>query len=87
MANHEKTSNDGVIDTGRISYLEQHFSAAIAAMENDVPLKGYFIWSLLDNFEWTLGYDKRFGLVHVDFNTFKRTPKSSFQALRNFLCD
>jgi beta-glucosidase len=51
-------------------------------MAQGVPLKGYFIWSLLDNFEWALGYDKRFGLVHVDFETLEREPKASWHALR-----
>ena len=47
-------------------------------MAEGYPLKGYFQWSLLDNFEWSCGYEKRFGLVHVDFQTQKRTPKQSY---------
>ena len=50
-----------------------------------MPVAGYFIWSLLDNFEWALGYDKRFGLVHVDFDSLERTPKKSWHALRDAL--
>ena len=45
--------------------------------ESGVPLRGYFAWSLLDNFEWAFGYDRRFGLVHVDYETMRRTPKAS----------
>ena len=56
-------------------------SAAKAAIDQGVNLKGFFYWSLLDNFEWAFGYEKRFGLVHVDFETQKRTPKASFHDL------
>jgi len=71
----------GVPDHARIEYLNQHLSAARRAMAEGVPLKGYTFWSLLDNYEWALGYEKRFGLVHVDFDTLERTPKSSYHAL------
>jgi beta-glucosidase len=69
-------------DAARVAYLDAHVAAARRAMAQGVPLKGYFIWSLLDNFEWALGYDKRFGMVHVDFETLERTPKASWHALR-----
>ena len=69
-------------DRARIAYLDSHISAAQRAMAQGVPLKGYFVWSLMDNYEWSFGYDKRFGLVHVDFETQKRTPKASYHALR-----
>ncbi|HUS63992.1 MAG TPA: GH1 family beta-glucosidase [Kofleriaceae bacterium] len=69
---------DGTIfDTRRVEFLRAHFQAALAALEKGVKLRGYFVWSLLDNFEWAFGYDKRFGLVHVDYETQKRTPKAS----------
>jgi len=69
---------DGSIeDTDRIDYLEQHLEAIDAAAAEGVPLAGYFVWSLLDNLEWAYGYDKRFGLVHVDYRTQKRTVKAS----------
>ncbi len=67
----------GVDDEERISYLNSHFRAAHAAMEQGVDLRGYMVWSFLDNFEWAEGYSKRFGLVHVDYGTQQRIPKAS----------
>jgi beta-glucosidase len=64
-------------DPLRVAYLEQHVQAVGAALAKGVDLRGYFVWSLLDNFEWALGYSKRFGIVHVDFDTQRRTPKAS----------
>ncbi len=64
-------------DPLRQSYLQEHLKAAYAAMEAGVDLRGYFAWSLLDNLEWSQGYSKRFGLIHVDFTTQKRTRKGS----------
>ncbi len=64
-------------DPLRVEYLREHLRAARAATEQGVDLRGYFVWSLLDNFEWALGYSKRFGIVHVDFETQRRTPKAS----------
>ena len=69
-------------DPARIAYLEAHLAAAGQAIAEGVPLKGYFVWSLLDNYEWALGYAKRFGLVHVDFATLERSPKASWHALK-----
>ena len=66
-----------VRDPLRIAYLREHLQALRAAIAQGVDLRGYFAWSLLDNFEWSLGYSKRFGLVHVDFATQTRTPKDS----------
>jgi beta-glucosidase len=66
-----------VRDPERIAYLEAHVSAARDAIARGVPLDGYLVWSLLDNFEWAQGYTARFGLVHVDFRTQRRTPKDS----------
>ena len=74
-----------VPDQARIDYLDGHIAAAKQAMEEGVPLAGYFVWSLMDNYEWSLGYEKRFGLVHVDFATLERTPKASWHALREAL--
>lgn len=69
---------DGQIDDPeRTRYLEEHLAACTEAVRRGVPLAGYFAWSLLDNFEWAYGYDKRFGLVHVDYATQRRTIKGS----------
>jgi beta-glucosidase len=69
--------NNRVADPLRVDYLRKHLTALHAAREAGVDLRGYFVWSLLDNFEWSHGYSKRFGIVHVDFETQKRTPKDS----------
>jgi beta-glucosidase len=66
-----------VADTQRISYLQRHIAAMATALEGGVDLRGYFVWSLLDNFEWADGYTKRFGLVFVDYATQRRTLKDS----------
>ena len=66
-----------VADPLRIDYYRSHLRAVHAAIERGVDVRGYFAWSLLDNLEWSLGYSKRFGLVHVNFETLERTPKDS----------
>jgi len=71
------SSGEVVDDPLRVDYLRRHFIAAREAMRRGVDLRGYFVWSLLDNFEWALGYAKRFGIIHVDFETQKRTLKAS----------
>jgi beta-glucosidase len=72
------TATDGRVDDPlRVQYYRDHLRAAYDAMRQGVDLRGYFAWSLLDNFEWSLGYGKRFGLVHVDYQTQQRTPKAS----------
>ena len=68
---------DHLADPLRVDYLRKHITAVHAAMARGADVRGYFVWSLLDNFEWSLGYSKRFGIVHVDFETQKRTPKDS----------
>ncbi|MCY0951347.1 GH1 family beta-glucosidase [Streptomyces sp. H27-S2] len=69
---------DGAVDDPeRTAYLEQHLAACARAVRQGAPLAGYYAWSLLDNFEWAYGYDKRFGLVHVDYATQHRTVKTS----------
>jgi len=75
---------DGIIrDYDRIEYLEGHIAACREALARGVPLKGYFVWSLLDNFEWSFGYTKKFGLASVDPSDRKRRPKLSFYYYRD----
>lgn len=74
-----------IADNARIDYLNQHLQAVRQAIAQGAPVKGYVVWSLLDNYEWSLGYEKRFGLVHVDFETLVRRPKASWHALRQAL--
>lgn len=64
-------------DNRRLRYLREHFIKAAQAIDEGAPLAGYFVWSLMDNFEWAYGYSQRFGIVHVDYETQKRTPKDS----------
>ena len=66
-----------ILDTGREQYYREYLRAAARAVAEKIPLKGYFAWSLMDNFEWSQGYGERFGIVRVDFDTLKRTPKLS----------
>jgi beta-glucosidase len=74
----DSVADDGTVDDSeRLAYLATHIEAAAAALGEGVPLVGYFAWSLLDNFEWALGYGTRFGIVHVDFATQRRTLKAS----------
>ena len=68
---------DGIHDERRISFIREHLAAVSAAIDQGVPVRGYFHWSLMDNFEWALGYAPRFGLVDVDYATRERTIKDS----------
>jgi len=77
--------NGRVPDSKRVSYLEGHLDAVVAAIAEGVPVRGYFLWSLLDNFEWAFGYSRRFGIVYVDFDTLERVPKDSFTWYRDFI--
>ena len=77
-AYHDRPDSDGAVhDPDRIAYLDGHFRAAHRAIHDGVDLRGYFIWTLTDNFEWSYGESSRFGLVHVDYDTQRRTPKDS----------
>jgi beta-glucosidase len=74
-----------VVDPLRADYIRRHIEAALAARAEGADLRGYMVWSLFDNFEWIQGYDRRFGIVHVDFETQKRTRKQSFEAYREII--
>jgi len=74
-----------VADPRRVAYLEGHIGALTDAAGQGVDVRGYFVWSLLDNFEWSSGYSKRFGLVYVDFPTGRRRPKDSYRWYREFI--
>jgi beta-glucosidase len=77
---------DGVIDDQpRVAYLESHIRAVADAIRAGVDVRGYLVWSLMDNFEWAEGYHQRFGLVHVDFDSQRRTPKASFGWYRDMI--
>jgi beta-glucosidase len=77
------TPDGRVHDTERVKYFQQHLAVCADVIKRGVPLKGYYAWSLLDNFEWAYGYTKRFGIIHVDFKTMKRTLKDSAFFLRD----
>jgi beta-glucosidase len=78
-------SNGRVDDPRRTAYLEGHIDAIARAIDDGVPVAGYFVWSLLDNFEWARGYSQRFGIVYVDFETLERVPKASYGWYRDFI--
>ena len=82
MAWDDHVENGTVYDPVRTQFVSDHFAAAKRAISDGANVKGFFYWSLLDNFEWAFGYEKRFGMVHVDFDTLKRTPKASYHALK-----
>jgi len=77
--------DDAHDDPQRIAFIRDHLAAARRAMDAGVNLKGFFYWSLLDNYEWAFGYERRFGLVHVDFETLERRPKASWRAFQRAL--
>jgi beta-glucosidase len=79
------STEDVLDDQFRIDYLDGHLRAVQRAIADGVDVRGYFVWSLLDNFEWAEGYSQRFGLVRVDFDTQERTPRSSYHWLRGLL--
>jgi beta-glucosidase len=75
----------GCDDEERVAFLHGHFAAAAEAIEAGVDLRGYFVWSLLDNFEWAEGYNLRFGIVYVDYRTQERIPKQSARWLQQVI--
>ena len=82
MAWDDHVENGAVYDPVRMKYVSDHIMAAKHAIDDGANVKGFFYWSLLDNYEWAFGYEKRFGMVHVDFDTLQRTPKASYHALK-----
>jgi beta-glucosidase len=82
----DKPNNEGIIDDPRrIEYLQQYIQETAGAREQGVSVKGYFVWSLMDNYEWALGYSQRFGLYYVDYQTLERIPKESAKWYMDFL--
>jgi beta-glucosidase len=81
-AEDEVNANGEVIDSDRIMYLRQYLKSSHRAINEGYPLKGYFLWSFMDNFEWAEGYDRRFGITYIDYKTQKRIPKASFNWYR-----
>ncbi len=79
------TPDKRVHDKERIEYFRKHFSVMSNLIKDGIPLKGYFAWSFLDNFEWAFGYSKRFGIVYIDYKTLKRYPKDSAYYLRDVI--
>jgi beta-glucosidase len=82
-----RAHDGGVHDAERIAYLSGYLGAVADAIAAGAPVRGYFVWSLLDNFEWAFGYAKRFGIVYVDFPTLERVPKDSFAWYRAAIAD
>ncbi|WP_299771423.1 GH1 family beta-glucosidase [uncultured Tateyamaria sp.] len=85
MANADVIVDGMVQDDARIAYFQSHLQAVRDAIAKGVPVQGYMAWSLMDNYEWALGYEKRFGMVHVDFDSLERTPKASWHAFKDML--
>ena len=73
----EPNDQGRVVDPARVRFVQQHLEQVRLAVQRGIPVDGFFYWSLMDNFEWTFGYEPRFGLVHVDFETQQRTVKDS----------
>ncbi|KAL6903512.1 hypothetical protein ACP4OV_004325 [Aristida adscensionis] len=84
-SNSTMTAKDFTNDTGRVDYLRGYLTFLASAIRKGADVRGYFVWSLLDNFEWNSGYTLRFGIYHVDFKTKKRTPKLSARWYKEFL--
>jgi beta-glucosidase len=85
MAWDDQITDGAVDDAERMRFIADHMAATKGAIAAGANVKGFFYWSLLDNYEWAFGYERRFGLIHVDFDTLKRTPKASYHALKSAL--
>jgi beta-glucosidase len=87
-AERDTVAADGSVDDrDRIDYLAGHLRAVADAVQDGVDVRGYYVWSLLDNYEWAYGYDQRFGIVHVDYATQRRTPKASYHWYRQLVAE
>ncbi len=85
-AEDDTVAEDGQVhDADRVAYLHDHLRALSEAIEAGVDVRGYYVWSLMDNFEWAFGYDKRFGIVRVDYDTLERLPKDSYRWYRDMI--
>ncbi|KAG5246770.1 beta-glucosidase [Salix suchowensis] len=85
VSNSNRKIEEFLHDTGRVEYMSGYLDALLTAMKKGADVRGYFAWSLLDNFEWTFGYTRRFGLYHVDYTTMKRTPRLSATWYKEFI--
>lgn len=87
MSLHDTLSEEGskCHDPRRIAFLARHFSVCKRAIEEGIPLRGYFLWSFIDNFEWAYGYERRFGIVYCDYTNQRRVPKDSFYYYRDII--
>ncbi|MGB2761425.1 MAG: family 1 glycosylhydrolase, partial [Maribacter stanieri] len=81
----DKVIKGGIADTDRLNFLQQYLNQVFKAKKEGLNVHGYFVWTFTDNFEWAEGYFPRFGLVHIDFNTLKRTIKESGKWFSEFL--
>ena len=81
----DRRENGTVHDPSRISYVDRHLTSIARAIEDGILVRGYFLWSLLDNFEWAFGYSHRFGIVYVDYETLERVPKASYHWYRDVI--
>ena len=88
MSNADIVSADGKChDSQRIDFTSKYLEELSKGIESGADVRGYFHWSLLDNFEWHHGYNERFGLVHVDYETLKRTPKDSYYWYKEIIAE
>jgi beta-glucosidase len=85
MAHDDHLANDSIDDQPRIDFLQSYLQQYARAIADGVPAQGYFLWSVMDNFEWAEGYAKRFGLIHVDYASQQRTPKDSARWYRRVI--
>ncbi|WP_028974128.1 GH1 family beta-glucosidase [Spirochaeta cellobiosiphila] len=81
----DSLDSNRVHDPGRVKFLQDHFDQALRAVKDNIPLNGYFVWSLMDNFEWAAGYTIRYGLHYVDYDTQQRIPKDSALWYKDFI--